>query len=378
LVAAQFLGALLSTVSTGVVLPRFGFRRTISSGLLFMGTGVAALLAGPFWWAIIAVFCYGTGIGLIIPTGNLLVSQVVSKRSSSALNLLNFSWSAGAVACPFLLAAFQYSGHTKLFLYGIAVVLALLISVVLAVPIAMPEPRPEAGSAATQSRLHYLKTPAALILGTLFFVYVGTENALGAWLASYAKRVTPLAGTGWITVPSYFYGALLLGRVVAPLTLRRISDAALACAGAVLASLSCTALLFARSVPVIAFCAWLAGLGMSSLYPITIGFLSSRFGTAASRVAGVMFALSTLGGASVPWLVGYESTQLNSLRAALLVPLAGCLLMLMLFSKLAEVRRDTVEKSPNSFRMSLGSCEVCTTFGKRFQTFRQTEAELVQ
>ena len=45
---------------------------------------------------------------------------------------------------------------------------------------------------------------------------------------------------------------------------------------------------------------------------------------------------------------------------------------------LAEVRRDTVEKPPNSFRMSLGSCEVCTTFGKRFQTFRQTEAELVQ
>jgi len=28
--------------------------------------------------------------------------------------------------------------------------------------------------------------------------------------------------------------------------------------------------------------------------------------------------------------------------------------------------------------MSLGSCEVYTIFGKRFQTFRQTEAELVQ
>jgi hypothetical protein len=45
---------------------------------------------------------------------------------------------------------------------------------------------------------------------------------------------------------------------------------------------------------------------------------------------------------------------------------------------LAEVRRDTAEKPLNSFRMSLGSCEVCTTFGKRFQTFRQTEAELAQ
>jgi len=46
-----------------------------------------------------------------------------------------------------------------------------------------------------------------------------------------------------------------------------------------------------------------------------------------------MFALSTLGGATVPWLVGFVSTEFQSLRTALIVPLAGCLVMLLIFSR---------------------------------------------
>lgn len=331
LVTAQFLGALLSTVSCGVVLPRFGFRRTISCGLVFMGAGVATLVAGPFWWAIIAVFGYGMGIGLTIPTANLLVGQVVPDRRSSALNLLNFSWSAGAVACPFLLAAFQRRGHTSFFLYGIASLLAVVAVSLFVVPMNLPEPLREADSAPWRWWIRYLWTPAAVVLGAIFFIYVGTENVLGAWLASYAKRVSAIPSSGWITVPSYFYGAMLLGRVLGPLTLRQVSDVKQACAGAVLAMIGSGTLLFARSVSSVAICALFAGLGMSSLYPIAIGFLSEAFGAATPRVAGVMFALSTLGGASVPWLVGYVSTQFASLRTALVVAVAGCLTMLLLF-----------------------------------------------
>ncbi len=331
LVTAQFMGALLSTVSCGAVLPRIGFRRTISCGLVFMGVGVATLIAGPFWWAISAVFCYGMGIGLTIPAANLLVAQVVPERRSSALNLLNFSWSAGALACPFLLAAFQHRGHTSFFLYGIAGVLAVLTVSLFVIPTDLPEPRREADSAPWRSWIRYLWTPAAVVLGAIFFIYVGTENALGDWLASYARRVSAVPGSGWIITPSYFYGALLLGRVLAPLTLKQISDGKQACVGAALAMIGSGTLLFARSVSSVAVCALFAGLGMSSLYPIAISFLSEGFGAVTPRIASVMFALSTLGGATVPWLVGYMSTRFASLRTALVVAVGGCLTMLLLF-----------------------------------------------
>src|SRR5438067_6152293 len=106
LVTAQFLGSLLSTLSTGGFLPRWGFRRALALGLFLMSAGVAILTAEPFAVGLAAVFCYGTGIGLTIPSTNLMVARVSPENRSSALNLLNFSWSAGAVACPFMLAVF--------------------------------------------------------------------------------------------------------------------------------------------------------------------------------------------------------------------------------------------------------------------------------
>ena len=73
---------------------------------------------------------------------------------------------------------------------------------------------------------------------------------------------------------------------------------------------------------------FLAGLGLSSLYPIFIAWLSKWFGARARRVGGVLFALAALGGASLPPLVGVVSRYAGSLRIGLLVPLAGCAVML--------------------------------------------------
>lgn len=331
LVTAQFIGSLLSTLSSGIVLPRIKFRWSMVIGLMFMAIGSATLMAHSYLWGLAAVFCNGFGNGMTVPTGNLLVARVTAHRSSSSLNVLNFSWSAGAVACPFLLAAFQQAGRISAFLLTIAGFLGLLIVVLLTVPINMPESSPESDSTSKQSRLHYLGTSTGMVLGALFFVYAGAENALGTWLASYANRVSDPQGAGWITIPSYFYGALLLGRVTAPVSLRQISDVTQARLGAVLACAGVGALLYSRTLLSIAVCSLLVGFGLSTLYPIAIGLLSSTFGAAASRIAGSMFALSTLGGASVPWLVGYASTRSGSLRTALLVPLAGCLVIMLLF-----------------------------------------------
>ena len=45
-----------------------------------------------------------------------------------------------------------------------------------------------------------------------------------------------------------------------------------------------------------------------------------------------MFALGGLGGATLPWLVGFLSTHFGSLKAGLVVPLLGCLTMIAMHS----------------------------------------------
>jgi len=47
-------------------------------------------------------------------------------------------------------------------------------------------------------------------------------------------------------------------------------------------------------------------------------------------------------------------------------------------SRLTEVRHDRGQKAAKSFRISLGSREVCTTFAIEFEPFGEADAELLQ
>ena len=323
LVTAQFVGCLFATLASGEVLPWLGFRWTMVLGLAFMTFGTSTLMASTYAWAVAAVSCNGIGIGLATPTTNLLVARTPAVRRASSLNLLNFFWSAGAMACPAFVALFQNAGHLQVFLLLAAASVAILMFALIVSP--LPLPVAETHSTHVLSRWKYLRTPTAVLLATLFFVYIGTESAFGLWLASYAKRASNAGGTWWATVPSYFYGALLVGRLAAPLVLREISDTSLARFGAVVACLGGAALITVNSLLGIALCAALIGFGLSTLYPIAIGYLSASFGTVASKIGGTLFSVATLGGAIVPWLVGFVSTHSGSLRSALFVPLLGCL-----------------------------------------------------
>jgi len=340
LLTTQFAGCLFATLASGEILPWLGFRWTMVVGLAFMTFGTATLMLSSYAWALTAITCNGLGIGLATPATNLLVARMAAQHRASSLNLLNFFWSAGAMACPFLVAAFQGAHRLQVFLFLAAGSVGVLMLAMIMTPSGMPQP--DAHPTQVRSRLRYLCTSTAVLLAALFFVYIGTESSFGLWLATYAKRSSDVGGVWWATVPSYFYGALLIGRLAAPLALKEISDINLARFGAGLACIGGAALIAVHSLPGIAICAALTGLGLSTLYPIAIGFLSASFGTVAERIGGTLFSIATLGGAVVPWLVGFVSTHSGSLRTALLVPLLGCLAIAWLYSTPNLQKREAV------------------------------------
>jgi fucose permease len=55
-------------------------------------------------------------------------------------------------------------------------------------------------------------------------------------------------------------------------------------------------------------------------------------------LGGVVFSMASFGGSALPWVVGLLSTQAGSLRVGLLVPLAGCCIMLGLLAVLHRQR----------------------------------------
>ena len=333
LFTAQFLGSTVGVVLSGLIVSRWGYRLAIQAGLLAMAVGVGALPFGSRFLGLICIFCYGSGLGLAIPAVNLLVAAVNAERPSAALNRLNFWWSTGAVACPFIVAWASRVNQIPSLLVTLAVSLVFVFFGAAALPAfvesATAGRRDDKLSSVLPVRWSWRPL---VILGALFFLYVGTENAFGGWIASYARSLSNSSPTWSVMTPSFFYAAVMAGRWLAPRALKKTDEIRAARAGLFLAFLGMAGLTLSRTIPLVVISVSVAGLGLAAVYPITISRLSQEFGAAASRAGSIMFTMANLGGASLPWLVGYSSHEFNDLGIGLAVPVAATGLMLLLYS----------------------------------------------
>src|ERR1039457_4157138 len=148
----QFLASLVGVQLAGVLLTRWGFRPAFLLGLLLMACGVATLYMGSLGLGLASVAAYGLGLGLIIPTNNLLIAEIGSSSSAgqsagqssgdssgdssrassrasssaSAVSLLNFFWGVGAVLCSLMVAWTAAHRLLPFFLGAVALFLVLL------------------------------------------------------------------------------------------------------------------------------------------------------------------------------------------------------------------------------------------------------------
>lgn len=328
LFTAQFLASTVAVGFSGMLVARFGFRFAMNAGLVVIAASAAALVAGPRILGIVCIAGFGVGSGLAVPAANLMVGELNPKRRSAALNVLNFAWSAGAVACPFLVAAAEKSHHLSLLLRSVAgfcfLVMLCIATIQQAGDVATEFVPPKKASVEWRQR-------SVPVLLALFFLYVGTENAFGGWLASYSVRQGSMPTALAVMIPSFFYGSLTLGRLFAPALLRRSSEIRVVQIGLLVGCVGMMALTLSHEFIAIALSVGVAGFGLSSVYPITISFLSRDFGSTASRVSSIAFMMSNLGGASLPWLVGVFSTRVGTIRGGLAIPLLGSAAMYLLY-----------------------------------------------
>jgi fucose permease len=155
------------------------------------------------------------------------------------------------------------------------------------------------------------------------------ENAFGQWLASYGKSLGTLTLATSLTIPSFFYASLTVGRMLAPALLQMTDEIRLVQSGLLLACAGMAGLLFSHELPGVAVSACAGGFGLSHVYPITISLVSREFDS--PRIGSLMFVLSNIGGGLLPWLVGVSSTRFGTLTAGFYVPLLGCALMYVLY-----------------------------------------------
>jgi len=346
LFAVQYVSSTVAVALSGVLVTRYGFRFPIKTGLLLMAAGLALLMTGPKQLALLCIAAYGAGLGLATPAGNLLVAELNPDRRSATLSWLNFYWSAGAVSCPFLVA-YAAKVHQVPLLLACVSAFSLVVALAFAVlPAPIFELAKTPGPVKTTVPAIQRKLNMFFILAALFFLYVGTENAFGGWVASFAKSLGNLPAVMALLTPSFFYAALTFGRCLAPILLRNVDEIRLVQIGLVIACLGTAGLMFSRGLTGIAVSACAAGLGLSYVYPITISVLSREFGPSSSAIASVMFVLANVGGGLLPWIVGIVSNRYGTLKAGLFVPLLGCAAMCALYFRDWRPSYSTNMQSP--------------------------------
>ena len=321
LLLAQFCGAF-----TGGLTVSKHLRRSLTLGLAAGALGFAGFAVAPgLPIACIALYIGGWGAGQVITAGNIVAGRRYGARRGSALALLNFSWSFGAMLSP-LLAAWltpQFALRTLILSFAACFAVALA-GLLIEFSGHAPEVLSASDNAATsESRL---ALAPYIYFATLLFLYGGIETSLSGWLTTFALRY----GDRSLVLSEYttlvLWASLTVGRALSSLLLLHIGETRLQRAGLIVTAACTVGLATAHTSIVITIFSILLGLSLAPFFPATFSLLMGDKPSA--RQAGVVLSMSGLGAAILPSLMGVVSTHSGSLQIALAIPLAAAVILL--------------------------------------------------
>lgn len=322
LLFAQFCGSFLGGATMSWRLKR-GLLLGVAASTL--GLTVFALAPG-LTVACPALFVAGFGLGHAITAVNILAGQRFTAQRASALALLNFFWSFGAMLAPLLAGWLTPRFLLPHLLLGFAALFA-----VCGLGLAWDMRHGFTDARVTEDPLT-AGGHSGLFLGTflffmgMLFLYGGLETCLSGWLTTYALRY----GDKTLSVSQYttllLWMSLTAGRASSAALLRRVPETLLWRLALISTVLLTAGLAVAHTAATIALATVLLGLSLSPWFPVTFSLLMGERPRA--RQAGLVIAVSGLGAASLPWLMGVLSTRSGSLQRALIVPLLAAVALL--------------------------------------------------
>jgi MFS transporter, FHS family, glucose/mannose:H+ symporter len=330
---AQFMGSFVGSTVPSLLLRRPGSLGTVMSGYAVIAAGLALFGQATWQFGLAATFLYGIGLGLVLPATNVLVAAATT-RPAAALSALNLAWGAGAALWPLIVGAVTRTSPLTHATVSLAVGCAVIAGVLApwSVRSIGPGSHTEDAGAAESGAPLPPAVPTALLFGVAFFLYSGSESSLGGWVGEQLRRLGSAETIGWTSAPALFWSALTAGRLAATVVLSRARVTPVLLGSLACAVLGAAVVAGARDAWLLLAGAAIAGLGLAPVFPIMIALMSRDLGTRALRLAGPLFACAGLGGAVLPWLVGYRTSTLASANVAMEVPLVAIVVLLGLLT----------------------------------------------
>jgi MFS transporter, FHS family, glucose/mannose:H+ symporter len=326
---AQFTGAVTGTFLASR-LGRVGGHMTAAlTGGMSMAVGLLTMNADSFAVCLLGFFINGVGIGLTLPSINLMVFEANPLRSGSALSILNFCWGVGAIISkPFvdLLSTPDSIGLTTIALAAPLVATSLML---------VPSMRSARAASATESPdvgdgPPIWRMPLAWAIALFNFIHVGFESGMGGWLTTYTERLEGAPFLPWISPTLLYFSFFVAGRGIAPVLYRYLNENRMLFLGLTIILSGMIVTLSAHTVTTLSIGATIAGFGTSWIFPTNVSRFFKTFGPRASRHATPLFVCGTLGAASVTWLIGFLSNRAGELRIGMYALIISVVLLIFL------------------------------------------------
>jgi FHS family glucose/mannose:H+ symporter-like MFS transporter len=327
-----YFGIFVSTLIVGPIIDSFGNKivLTLSAALVVAGL-LGFSVASSFGIAMACAFLLGFGGGGLNTASNALVADLYTDNRGAMLNLLGVFFGFGALFIPLLAAAIT----GRLTIPQLLLIAALLAGICTVAYVILPFPPPgEAAGFSIFASIRAAKYPSVMLFAMLLFFESGNESAIGGWTSTYVGSVggPPRAAT-WIL--SAYWAGLMIGRIAGARILAIMRKERLVFISGIGSAIGTAVLVASPSLITMAAGAVIVGLSFAAIYPTTLAIAADRYQRLAGTIFGLLFAVGLVGGMIFPWTIGHISEHYG-LRAAMLLPLVGAVMIIILVSAIKK------------------------------------------
>jgi MFS transporter, FHS family, glucose/mannose:H+ symporter len=333
-------GILVATLLVGPILDLMGAKPVLAVALLLIAASLALMSALDSYAGLaLSAFTYGLGGGMLNTAANALVAELSSGGRASALNLLGFFFSLGAILAPLTLSSLGGSFAVAAVLRGLAILCLLILGLVLALQF----PAGTKPGTGLRSLLAVLDHPVLWLFAGLLFFESGSENCMFVWASKIAAdglHVAPEHANLALVALSAALGA---GRLAAIVWLRWLGSRGTIWLSTAIILVGSLVVLRANQLSGMVAGMLVIGLGLSAIFPTALGMAGDRFPGETGTVFGAIMTVALVGGTAGPKLAGRIASY--GLRRILLIPVCAAVVVAVLTATLAKRRRQIMPKA---------------------------------
>jgi fucose permease len=305
LASALAAGLGVGVVAAGPLFDRMPRRPLFVASLAIAAAALLSVRDGMSfagWLAHIAAA--GLGIGLYDTLISAAVAERYGEHAARPMSLLHSAATAGAIAGPFIAAAFDARGSAVSSFQSVGAAHAALALWALCLRFPDPVPHADAHASDPSRGRRGAGWIAARVapFAAIAFAYVGVEASMTIFAVPYATGALDLSAARGASAISAFWLGLLCGRVGVLALPVALGPRTLAASGALAAGVLLACVASGHGVVELTFLA--TGVALGCVYPLIMALVGDRVRHARGTAAGLAAGAGALGGSAVPWLTG--------------------------------------------------------------------------